>query len=247
MSDAVLKTHMDKAMIADTIRCAAPEAMDGLAKFVNSLAGRTGWPDDDVQELLELLQACRRGQGSVPRGGGRPHWSRLYPARRRQPRPGQAELNRRRRQAARARLMPPQITAHFTEGEAAALMIVADQIRTRGACDLYLDQIAALAGVSRSTVKNAIRHARRLELLAVQLRPVKGRGKKSQTNVITMTSAEWKGWISLRKGRVVESCPDNRLIPMMRNKQDSLSGGRLTLPEAVYREPSAPRAEGFLQ
>jgi DNA-binding MurR/RpiR family transcriptional regulator len=49
------------------------------------------------------------------------------------------------------------IAASFTPGEQAALAVVAREVQARQVCVLPIDAIAALAGVSRSTVKNALR------------------------------------------------------------------------------------------
>jgi hypothetical protein len=66
--------------------------------------------------------------------------------------------------------MPPALAARFTVGELAVLRIVGDEVRARKVCGLHLDAIAARAGVSRSTAKNAIREAKRLGLVEVQER-----------------------------------------------------------------------------
>ncbi len=70
------------------------------------------------------------------------------------------------------------IAKAFTQGEFAALNIVARQSGQHGACLLAVDRIAELAGVSRSTVKNAIRKARRLRVIEYHER-------QSLTNVLT--------------------------------------------------------------
>jgi hypothetical protein len=54
--------------------------------------------------------------------------------------------------------------AHFTTGELAVLRIVGDEVRQHGACALYIDAIAARAGVCRTTAQNAIREAERSAL-----------------------------------------------------------------------------------
>ncbi len=50
-------------------------------------------------------------------------------------------------------------------GEQAALSLVAAETARRGDCRLAIEHIASVAGVSRSTVKAAIREARKLGLL----------------------------------------------------------------------------------
>ena len=65
-------------------------------------------------------------------------------------------------------MMPSRLTELFTNGEAACLYVIAMEVKRRGRCDLYVDKIAAFAGVSRSTAKNAIREAKRFKLIEVQ-------------------------------------------------------------------------------
>jgi DNA-binding FadR family transcriptional regulator len=58
----------------------------------------------------------------------------------------------------------------FSRKELSALAVVSAECARRGACALTLDAIAALAGVSRTTVRNALREARRLGLVEVEER-----------------------------------------------------------------------------
>jgi hypothetical protein len=59
--------------------------------------------------------------------------------------------------------------------------------------------MAAVTGVCRSTVKNAIREAARLGLLTVEERQITG--FRNDTNVLRIVSPEWLAWIRLaRKG-----------------------------------------------
>jgi len=91
--------------------------------------------------------------------------------------------------------MPPAIASRFTTGEAAALAVIAREVQRRGRCELYLDKIAAIAGVCRSTAQNALREARRLGLVRVTER--RRRGAKSLTNVVELVSAEWRAWLRI--------------------------------------------------
>jgi len=120
-------------------------------------------------------------------------------ARRRAPRSPdrEASIERRRRQAASG-AMPPAIAGQFTTGEAAALTVVAREIQRAGRCELYLDKIAALAGVCKSTAQNALREAKRLGLVTVTER--RRRGAKSLTNVVEVVSPEWRAWLRLKIG-----------------------------------------------
>jgi hypothetical protein len=89
--------------------------------------------------------------------------------------------------------MPDTMRHHFTEGERAAMCIVAGEVKTRGICELSIDEIGDRAGVGRTTVQNAMHEARRLGFLQVTERPQ--RGAKHLTNVVKIISAEWRAWI----------------------------------------------------
>lgn len=107
-----------------------------------------------------------------------------------------ASLERRRRWAASGRL-PPAIAAQFTAGEQAVLALVAAETARRKDCRLAIEHMAAIAGVGRSTVKNALREARRLGLITVEERKVTG--WRNDTNVVRIVSAEWLSWLRLTR------------------------------------------------
>src|SRR6266566_8429544 len=56
----------------------------------------------------------------------------------------------------------------FSRKELSALAVVTAECAQRGACALTLDAMASLAEVSRTTVRNALREARRLGLVEVE-------------------------------------------------------------------------------
>src|SRR3954469_14636225 len=76
-----------------------------------------------------------------------------------------ASMERRRRWAASGAL-PPSLACKFTLGEQAVLAVVAAENRKRGDCRLTCREIADIAGVGVTTVKNAIRAAGTLNLMA---------------------------------------------------------------------------------
>src|SRR3954453_22915385 len=80
-----------------------------------------------------------------------------------------ASMERRRRWAASGAL-PPALAARFTLAEVAVLAVVAAEHRKRSDCRLANKEIADVAGVSITTVKNAMRAARALNLLSVEER-----------------------------------------------------------------------------
>jgi len=179
-------------------------AVDELARLTGRALGEGRLSDAEASAVFETLAARRRAFAA---GGGfaRPRaekaaGARPWPARRSPRSPDrQASIERRRRQAASGAL-PPALAAQFTTGEIAALAVVARQFQRNQVCVLCVDAIAALAGVSRSTVKNAIRQARTLGLLEVRER--RRPGWPSLTNVVKVASKEWLAWLRLGAGRV---------------------------------------------
>ena len=94
-------------------------------------------------------------------------------------------------------MMPPGIAARFTEAERAALSVIATEVKRRGRCDLFVDQIAAYAGVSRSSVKSATRMARRLGLLTIE--EWRQAPDWNGPNCIRVVSPEWLTWLAHRR------------------------------------------------
>ena len=69
--------------------------------------------------------------------------------------------------------------------------------------------MAAVTGVCRSTVKNAIREAARLGLLTVEERQITG--FRNDTNIVRIVSPEWLAWLRLaRKGNAAWPTPVRR-------------------------------------
>jgi hypothetical protein len=111
----------------------------------------------------------------------------------------QKDIERRRKWAGGGN-MPPEVRACYSEAERAALSVIGEECKHNGFCSLYLEDIARLAGVSRTSVQNAVRKARSNANghISVRERPQK-RGK-SLTNVIKVISQSWLGWIARATG-----------------------------------------------
>src|SRR3954464_6644855 len=107
-----------------------------------------------------------------------------------------ASLERRRRWASSG-AMPPAIASRFTLAEQAVLGVVAAEVVKHGACTLPISNVAALAGVSETTVRNAIREARQLGLVHVEERRVSA--WRNLPNRLTITSREWCSWLAMRR------------------------------------------------
>ena len=136
----------------------------------------------------------------------------LLPTRQNPPRTGvgsrprtDASLERRHRWAASGRL-PPALAARFTLAEQAVLALLAAETARRGDCRLTIGHMAAVVGVSRSTVKAAIRQAKKIGLLTVEER--RATGFRNLANVVRIVSPEWTAWLRLaRKGAVLNTHP----------------------------------------
>src|SRR5205085_4179623 len=106
-----------------------------------------------------------------------------------------ASMERRRRWAASGAL-PPALAARFTLAETAVLAVIAAEVLRHSACTLTIGHIAALAGVSETTVRNALRAARGLGLLSIEERRLTA--WRNAANVVRLISREWLGWLRLR-------------------------------------------------
>ncbi|WP_103986402.1 helix-turn-helix domain-containing protein [Methylobacterium sp. 190mf] len=108
----------------------------------------------------------------------------------------EASMERRRRWAASGRL-PPGLAARFTLAEQAVLSLVAAETVRRKDCRLSVPNLAAVVGVAETTVRNAIREARKLGLLTVEERQITG--FRNDTNIVRIVSAEWTAWLRLAR------------------------------------------------
>jgi hypothetical protein len=154
--------------------------------------------DDEAQSLAELARDRQRPKPPPkplpPRQARRPPHS---PDR-------QRSLERRRRLSA-AGMMPPGLAMQFTVGERAVLYVIAQQVKLRGQCDLYIDQIAAFAGVCRTTARNAQRTAKRLGLIQIDERRLSRR--YNDANRIAIVSREWLVWLAHGQQSVKKTKP----------------------------------------
>ena len=144
-------------------------------------AGAIG--DDDAQALAEAVEARKVVRATTPaprRVGSRPR---------------SPESTERRRRWVACGLMPPQIACRFTMGEGAVLAVIAAEVAKRGRCTLTVGHIAALAGVCKQTVRNAVRHAAGLGL--VRSEEWRLSAFRSAPNTVTILSAEWSTWLRL--------------------------------------------------
>jgi hypothetical protein len=178
--------------------------LDGLARAIWTDWGAGRLSDEQASALAETLEGRKREVRGVDTVANRvPHVAALakgqgrlshFPPKRKVARsPNRRASIERRRTLAASGPMPPQLASQFTTGELAALRIVADAVRDRGACILTMGEIAARAGVCVTTARNALRTAAREGLVTIEERR---RDKRPNlANVVRVVSREWKTWI----------------------------------------------------
>jgi hypothetical protein len=113
-----------------------------------------------------------------------------------------ASLERRRRWAASGRLRPG-LAARFTLAGQAVLALVDAEVVRRKDCRLAVGHLAAIVGVTETTVRNAIREAVKLGLVTVEERRVTG--FRNDTNIVRIVSPEWTAWLRLTRKGVPQS------------------------------------------
>lgn len=154
--------------------------------------------------------------------------------------PDRAASVKRRRMLGGSSGMPDTIRHRYTEGERAALAVVAGEVKHHGVCDLPLDRIAAVAGVSRTTVQNALREARRLNHVSIEARP--RTGQKNLTNVVRVISKEWLAW--LKRGPSLARSIGFKSFHPTKNQDQKTTVGALHEADIGHRRAGGDTAKG---
>lgn len=144
--------------------------------------------------------------------------------------------------------LPPKVRDSFTEGERAVLYIIAADCRQNGVCTCSVKEIGDRAGISSTTVRNALRRARRMGLISTTERP-QWRAKHL-TNIVKILCPHWIAWLKkFRPNLGLKFHPTGFKKPMSTetvgnkrsswqpsyNQADGLSGG---LQPFAGRKPS---------
>jgi len=205
--------------IKAAIAAATFTQLDDIAKAVWGGYG-TLFDDDTAQTLGDAIEARRRALAPSTReiphkpATGR-HGSPRRPCRS----PDRQRSIARRRQLAASGGVPGSIAVNFTQGELAVLTVIAREIRrstplvrerSSAGFSWCMDRIAAAAGVSRTTARNALRQAQALGLIEVEER--RRNRWRSDTNIITIISREWTSWLRLGGGRKNPTTTNNKNI-----------------------------------
>src|SRR3954471_4520726 len=177
-------------------------------------AGQVSEPE--ASELSALIEAKRAIPVPPPRPrlrvGSRPRS------------PGHME---RRRRWAASGCLPPAIAARFTLAETAALAVIAAETRKRGDCRLTNGELADVAGVSITTVKNALRAARALNLLSIEERRLTA--FRNASNVVRITDPSWRAWLRLGGGGKRATG-----LPTQTNQEASAQRNRTSITVAIW-------------
>jgi hypothetical protein len=177
-------------MFAEELRRAATaaplERLDVVLSALWQAFGAGGVDEAEAAEIEALVQARRRA--AAPR--------ETRPRRIAAPRARPTEDVERRRRLVASGWLPPFVASRFTPGESAALAVVSREIARKGLCTLCHKQVADLAGVGVTTVRNALRQARLLGLVRVEERRLSA--DRSDSNVVRVANPEWESWLRLR-------------------------------------------------
>lgn len=175
--------HFDELRRA--VAAASRDALPSVVAMIWRAFGDGLVTEDQAGELSGLVEARKVRPAAPParRGGSRPR--------------SPASMERRRRWAASGAL-PVSLACRFTLAEQAVLAVVGNAVVDEGDCRMTIGEIAARAGVSESSVRNAIREARHVGLLHVEERRIDR--FRNDTNVLTIVSVEWQQWL-VRGGR----------------------------------------------
>nr|WP_246757449.1 helix-turn-helix domain-containing protein [Methylobacterium sp. OT2] len=184
-------------MFAEEIRRQAEAAPRAALPAITAALWRAYGEGKVSEAEAEALSAAIEARRGAPRAAEGPTLAQAATRAARGSRPRtDGSMERRRRWAASGRL-PPQLAARFTLAEQAVLALVAAETTRRGDCRLTVGNIAAVAGVSETTARNALREARRLGVLTIEERRLTG--WRSDTNVVRIVSAEWTAWLRLAR------------------------------------------------
>jgi hypothetical protein len=117
--------------------------------------------------------------------------------------------------------MPRKLVTRFTLAEQA---VVALEVKKHGVCSLTIGHIAALAGVSEQTARNALRQAQALCLVTIEER--RRTAWMNYPNKVCIVSKEWAAWLRLATGTNSFSPRTSESKSGLAQKRESIDAGR---------------------
>lgn len=188
-----------------------------------------------IERTKPAFQAHEKQAASIAAAGALKEANRL----RRSPEERRKAVERRRRWGGSGSL-PHEIRHAYSEAERAALAVIADRCKKRGYCDASVEEIAAVAGVSRTSVQTAIRKARSKTLAHIKVTVRPRPGQKHLTSVIRIICGKWLTWlgraIGLKRLSTSESGVNKTLSQMLETAKRALEGERAD-PLAILMQP----------
>jgi hypothetical protein len=162
----------------------------------------------------------------------------IFPPRRHIASPERAKSRLRRRRQGLSRSMPDQMAERYSEALRSVAHVIAEQHLLRGHCALPNDQIAALAGVCRSTVRNHRKESVERREIHVIERPV--RGRPHDTNIIRIVDPAWLRWLK-KRAKMARGVGCKGFIPLSPTKERYLKPER---SDPVDKSAHGPRICG---
>lgn len=172
------------------INKANTQLLDALAKnmWVDYAAGKI------TEEAAErITRAVERRRSVLRTNTNKKRNTPLLDALKRSKLPVRPDRIQHRRKVAYCGALPGHIAAKFTIGQIAALSIIIAQVKSTGRCELYVGQIAAMAGCCSRVVQIAITEAQRQGLIVIERRP--RAGKSNLSNVIKIIDLSLIAWM----------------------------------------------------
>jgi hypothetical protein len=108
--------------------------------------------------------------------------------------------------------------------EQAVLAVVAVEVKRHGTCTLTVGHLAALAGVSDSTVRNALRQAQALCLVTIEER--RRTAWMNYPNKVCIVSREWAAWLRLTTGTNSQTPRQKESKSGLVLQRENISSGR---------------------
>jgi DNA-binding transcriptional MocR family regulator len=125
-----------------------------------------------------------------------------------------------------------------TLAEHAVVAVVAVEVSNRGRCGLTVAHLAALAGVSESTVRNALREGEALGLISIDRR--RRSPWVNYPNEIQILSKEWATWLRLRTGSKSYSPRVQNYKSGLALTRENMNPGALEAPRGLFRKRQSP-------